>query len=64
MIYILVLGLVIVSVISMCLYNLSEGIHQCRRSIKYMVNVLIELTKQIQSIKEDTVDEADEADYD
>ena len=59
-----------VSVIGMCLYNLSKGINQCRLCIKYMVDVLIELTKQVQSINVDTVDTVDivdtvdEADYD
>lgn len=63
MLYNLILGLVIalvivVSVISICLYNLSKGIRCVRLCIKYMVDVLIELAKQVQS------NNVDEADYD
>jgi hypothetical protein len=47
-----------VSVIGICLYNLSKGIRQCNICIKYMVDVLIELAKQVQS------NNVDEADYD
>lgn len=63
MLYNLILGLIIaliiaVSVISICLYNLSKGIRQCMLCIKYMVDVLIALAKQVQS------NNVDEADYD
>lgn len=63
MLHILILVLVpvlvmTVSVIGICLYNLSKGINQCRLCIKYMVDVLIELARQVQS------NNVDEADYD
>lgn len=61
MIYILILVpvlVMIVSVIGICLYNLNEGIRQCNVCIKYMVDVLIELAKQVQS------NNVNEADYD
>lgn len=63
MLHILILVLLLVlamtvSVIGICLYNLSKGINQCRLCIKYMVDVLIELAKQVQS------NNVDEADYD